>query len=50
MWMITLITLPSSVVNALTAFSLGRLVKYTGAIPIFIAGAYEYFYTENTVF
>ena len=38
MWMVSLMTLPSAVVNAITAFSMGRLVKHTGVIPVFISG------------
>lgn len=37
-WKVGLVTIPFGVVNALVSFTSGRIAKYTGRIPIFVAG------------
>jgi len=37
-WNVGLVTIPFGVVNALVSFMSGRIAKYTGRIPIFVAG------------
>lgn len=37
-WNVGLVTIPFGVVNALVSFGSGRIAKYTGRLPIFLAG------------
>ena len=37
-WKIGEVTIPFGVVNCIVSFTSGRVVKYTGRLPVFIAG------------
>ncbi len=39
MWKVGLTTLPWGLVNAIVAVSSGRVIQYTGRLPIITAGA-----------
>ena len=46
-WKVGLVGIGAGLVNVIVSFTIGRIVKYTGRMPIFLAGMSETHFIEG---